>query len=81
MKVGLVGLGCPKNLVDGEVMLGRLQQAGYSLVSDAAAADVVVVNTCAFIDRARQESIDTILEMAGGSRKRAGPGGWWSRAA
>src|SRR5262249_54278254 len=62
--VGLVGLGCPKNLVDGEVMLGRLQQAGYSLVNDAAAADVVVVNTCAFIDRARQESVDTILEMA-----------------
>jgi ribosomal protein S12 methylthiotransferase len=62
--VGLVGLGCPKNLVDGEVMLGRLQQAGYSLVSDAAVAEVVVVNTCAFIDRARQESIDTILEMA-----------------
>src|SRR5262245_40669059 len=62
--VGLVGLGCPKNLVDGEVMLGRLQQAGYSLVSDAAAADVLVVNTCAFIDRAKQESVDTILEMA-----------------
>jgi ribosomal protein S12 methylthiotransferase len=60
----LVGLGCPKNLVDGEVMLGRLQQAGYSLVTDAAAADVVVVNTCAFIDRAKQESVDAILEMA-----------------
>ncbi len=60
----MVGLGCPKNLVDGEVMLGRLQQAGYSLVSEAAAADVVVVNTCAFIDRAKQESVDAILEMA-----------------
>jgi len=64
MTVGMVGLGCPKNLVDGEVMLGRLQQAGYSLVTDAAAADVVVVNTCAFIDRAKQESVDAILEMA-----------------
>jgi ribosomal protein S12 methylthiotransferase len=62
--VGLVSLGCPKNLVDSEVMLGRLQQSGYQLVADARAADVIVVNTCAFIDRAKQESIDTILEMA-----------------
>jgi ribosomal protein S12 methylthiotransferase len=50
--------------VDGEVMLGRLQGAGYRLVADAKQADVVVVNTCAFIDRAKQESVDTILEMA-----------------
>ena len=62
--MGLVSLGCPKNLVDGEVMLGRLQGAGYRLVADARDADVVVVNTCAFIDRAKQESIDAILEMA-----------------
>jgi ribosomal protein S12 methylthiotransferase len=62
--VGLVSLGCPKNLVDGEVMLGRLEGAGYRLVADAKQADVVVVNTCAFIDRAKQESVDTILEMA-----------------
>jgi ribosomal protein S12 methylthiotransferase len=62
--VGVVSLGCPKNLVDGEVMLGRLQGAGYRLVADAGQADVVVVNTCAFIDRAKQESIDAILEMA-----------------
>ncbi len=62
--VGMVRLGCPKNLVDSEVMLGRLQQAGYSLVTDASAAEVVVVNTCAFIDRAKQESVDAILEMA-----------------
>jgi ribosomal protein S12 methylthiotransferase len=62
--VGIVSLGCPKNLVDGEVMLGRLQQAGYRLVADAKQADVVVVNTCAFIDRAKQESVDAILEMA-----------------
>jgi len=62
--VGLVSLGCPKNLVDGEVMLGRLQGAGYELVADAREADVVVVNTCAFVDRARQESVDAILEMA-----------------
>jgi len=62
--VGLLSLGCPKNLVDGEVMLGRLQGAGYELVADAREADVVVVNTCAFIDRAKQESVDAILEMA-----------------
>jgi ribosomal protein S12 methylthiotransferase len=60
----MVSLGCPKNLVDGEVMLGRLQGAGYELVADARQADVVVVNTCAFIDRAKQESVDAILEMA-----------------
>jgi ribosomal protein S12 methylthiotransferase len=60
----MVSLGCPKNLVDGEVMLGKLQGAGYRLVADAAQADVIVVNTCAFIDRAKQESVDAILEMA-----------------
>ena len=62
--VGMLSLGCPKNLVDGEVMLGRLRGAGYRLVADAKQADVIVVNTCAFIDRAKQESVDTILEMA-----------------
>jgi ribosomal protein S12 methylthiotransferase len=64
MKVGLISLGCPKNLVDSEVMLGLAQQAGHELTNDPAAADVLVVNTCAFIDHAKQESIDTILEMA-----------------
>jgi len=64
MKIGLVSLGCPKNLVDSEVMLGLAQQAGHELTNDPAAADVLVVNTCAFIDNAKQESIDTILEMA-----------------
>ena len=62
--VGMLSLGCPKNLVDGEVMLGRLQDRGYRLVADAKQADVIVVNTCAFIDRAKQESVDAILEMA-----------------
>jgi ribosomal protein S12 methylthiotransferase len=60
----MLSLGCPKNLVDGEVMLGRLQGAGYRLVADAKQADVIVVNTCAFIDRAKQESVDAVLEMA-----------------
>ena len=64
MKIGMISLGCPKNLVDSEVMLGLAQQAGHELTRDAADADVLVVNTCAFIDSAKQESIDTILEMA-----------------
>ena len=64
MKIGFLSLGCPKNLVDGEVMLGIARDAGHELTSDAADADVLVVNTCAFIDKAKQESIDAILEMA-----------------
>jgi ribosomal protein S12 methylthiotransferase len=64
MKIGLVSLGCPKNLVDSEVMLGLARDAGHHLTSDPASADVIVVNTCAFIDSAKQESIDAILEMA-----------------
>ncbi|MGE3278161.1 MAG: 30S ribosomal protein S12 methylthiotransferase RimO, partial [Vicinamibacterales bacterium] len=64
MKVGLISLGCPKNLVDSEVMLGLAQGAGHELTRDASEAEVLVVNTCAFIDKAKQESIDTILEMA-----------------
>jgi ribosomal protein S12 methylthiotransferase len=64
MKIGLISLGCPKNLVDSEVMLGLAQQAGHELTQDPAGADVIVVNTCAFIDSAKQESIDAILEMA-----------------
>jgi ribosomal protein S12 methylthiotransferase len=65
VKIGLISLGCPKNLVDSEVMLGLAQQAGHELTRDAQDAEVLVVNTCAFIDSAKQESIDTILEMAG----------------
>src|SRR3954453_9397581 len=64
MKVGFVSLGCPKNLVDGEAMLGYAQQAGHEITADSQDADVIVVNTCAFIDNAKQESIDAILEMA-----------------
>ena len=72
MKIGMLSLGCPKNLVDSEVMLGLAQQAGHELTRDAADADVLVVNTCAFIDSAKQESIDAILEMA--EFKKGGPG-------
>ena len=64
MKIGMISLGCPKNLVDSEVMLGLAQEQGHQLTRDAADADVLIVNTCAFIDKAKQESIDTILEMA-----------------
>ena len=64
MKIGFVSLGCPKNLVDGEVMLGMAQAAGHELTSDPSTADVIVVNTCAFIDNAKEESVDAILEMA-----------------
>jgi ribosomal protein S12 methylthiotransferase len=64
MKIGFVSLGCPKNLVDSEVMLGMAEKDGHEITADASQADVLVVNTCAFIDRAKQESIDTILEMA-----------------
>ena len=64
MKIGFVSLGCPKNLVDTEVMMGELSERGHELTSQPADADVLVVNTCSFIDPAKQESIDTILEMA-----------------
>ena len=64
LKVGFVSLGCPKNLVDSEVMMGLLDQAGAQMTSSPEAADVLVVNTCSFIDTAKQESVDTILEMA-----------------
>jgi ribosomal protein S12 methylthiotransferase len=64
VKIGLVSLGCPKNLVDSEVMLGLVQEAGHEITRDARDADVLIVNTCAFIDRAKQESVDAILEMA-----------------
>src|SRR5262249_3761383 len=64
MKLGFVSLGCPKNLVDGEVMLGLARDAGHEITADAGDADVIVVNTCAFIDKAKEESVNAILEMA-----------------
>jgi ribosomal protein S12 methylthiotransferase len=63
-KVGFVSLGCPKNLVDSEVMMGMLQHNGAQLTADAEDAEIIVVNTCSFIDSAKQESVNTILEMA-----------------
>ena len=64
LKIGFVSLGCPKNLVDTEVMMGQLVERGHQLTPHPADADVLVVNTCSFIDPAKQESVDTILDMA-----------------
>lgn len=64
MKIGFVSLGCPKNLVDSEVMMGLLEARGHELTAEASEAEALVVNTCSFIDPAKQESVDTILEMA-----------------
>jgi len=64
IKVGMIGLGCAKNLVDGEVMLGHLVERGAAIVTDVSEAEVVVVNTCGFIEDAKRESIDAILEVA-----------------
>src|SRR5438445_527987 len=63
-KVGFVSLGCPKNLVDSEVMMGIVEREGYELTPRAEEAEVLVVNTCSFIESAQKESVDTILEMA-----------------
>ncbi|MBS7299300.1 MAG: 30S ribosomal protein S12 methylthiotransferase RimO [Eubacteriales bacterium] len=64
MKIGLVSLGCPKNLTDSETMIGLLSEHGHELVDDVADAEIIIVNTCGFINDAKQESIDTVLEMA-----------------
>ncbi len=63
-KVSMVSLGCPKNLVDAEVMLGHLPLDRYEIVTDESQADIIVINTCAFINDAKEESVDTILEVA-----------------
>ena len=62
--VGLISLGCAKNLVDAEIMLGSLLKSGVEITNDAAQADAVIVNTCSFIDSAQEESVDAILESA-----------------
>ena len=64
MKLLFISLGCDKNLVDSEVMLGELNKRGYSFTEDETEADVIVGNTCCFINDAKEESINTILEMA-----------------
>src|SRR5271170_1491535 len=64
VRVGLISLGCAKNLVDAEIMLGSLMKGGVEITNDAAQADVVIVNTCSFIDSAQEESVDAILQSA-----------------
>ena len=64
MRVGVISLGCAKNLVDAEIMLGALLKDGVEITNDAAQADAVIVNTCSFIDAAQEESVDAILESA-----------------
>ena len=64
MKIGFVSLGCPKNQLDAEVMLHELVMAGYELTADETEADAVIINTCGFIESAKEEAINTILEMA-----------------
>ena len=64
IKVGFVSLGCPKNLVDTEVMLRKLAEDGYEITPDDTEADVIIINTCAFIESAKQEAIDNILDVA-----------------
>lgn len=63
-RIGLISLGCPKNLVDSEIMLGLVEKDGYKIVQDLREADIIIVNTCAFIEDAKREAIDTILEAA-----------------
>ena len=63
-KVGMVSLGCAKNQVDGEVLMASLEKAGFQPVDDAAMADIAIVNTCGFIESAKKESIEEILELA-----------------
>src|SRR5438105_1115738 len=64
VRVGIISLGCAKNLVDAEIMLGSLLKSGVEITNDAVQADVLIVNTCSFIDTAQQESVDTILQSA-----------------
>jgi ribosomal protein S12 methylthiotransferase len=64
MKIGIISLGCPKNLVDSEVTLGLLSKAGYSLTSPPSEAQIIIVNTCSFIQDASREAIETILDLA-----------------
>ena len=63
-KVGMISLGCPKNQVDGEALLAKLKKAGYEIVNNIEDSDVMIVNTCGFIEQAKKEAIDTILEVA-----------------
>ena len=64
MKVGFVSLGCSKNLIDTEMMIGVFKNNGFTIVNNPQTADIIVINTCGFIEPAKEEAINTILEMA-----------------
>src|SRR3989304_9207136 len=70
MKIGLINLGCPKNQVDSEIMLGLLNEAGFELTCNEEEAEIVVVNTCGFIDAAKEESVHTLIQL--GELKKSG---------
>ena len=70
MKIGFVSLGCSKNLVDTEMMIGLVKKCGLTVVNNPQEAEIILVNTCGFIESAKQEAIDTILEMAEYKKKK-----------
>ena len=70
MNIGFISLGCSKNLIDTEIVIGKLKKANYKVVNDANLADIIIINTCGFIDSAKEEAINTILEMAQYKEKR-----------
>lgn len=70
MNIGFISLGCSKNLIDTEIVIGQLKKANYKIVNDANLADIIIINTCGFIDSAKEEAINTILEMAQYKEKR-----------
>ena len=75
-KIHLISLGCPKNLVDSEILIGGLKRQEFEIVDIPEEADAIIVNTCGFIEPAREESIDTILQAA--ELKKSGTSGsWW----
>jgi len=76
VKVGLVSLGCAKNLIDSEIMIGHLAKAGMTMTANAADADVVIVNTCSFIDASKHEALEAIYEMRFRNHDRPPREGW-----
>ena len=70
MNLGFISLGCSKNLIDTEIVIGKLKKANYKVVNDANLTDIIIINTCGFIDSAKEEAINTILEMAQYKEKR-----------
>ena len=70
MNVGFISLGCSKNLIDTEITIGKFKEHNYKIVNEESLADIIVINTCGFIDSAKEEAIQTILEIADYKQKR-----------